>query len=115
MITYDLYMNECYIGTYTSKGIAYKLDRSPSCVTKAALHDLTICGKYKVRKSNKPVTEDEQDLRFQRKSKPLPPKKKEERKEIIKKQRRLKIVGSEHTRKTSSAGRTYCLPEWKEI
>ena len=49
MITYDLYMNECYIGTYTSKGIAYKLDRSPSCVTKAALHDLTICGKYKVK------------------------------------------------------------------
>ena len=114
-MNYDLFLQNTYSGTDTSKGIAYKLDRSPSCVTKAALHDLTICGKYKVKKSNKPVTEDEQDLRFQRKSKPLPPKKKEERKEIIRRQRRLKIIGSERTRKTSSAGRTYCLPEWKEI
>lgn len=114
-MNYDLFLQNAYVGTDTSKGIAYKLDRSPSCVTKAALHDLTICGKYKVKKSNKPVTEDEQDLRFQRKSKPLPPKKKEDRKEIIRRQRRLKIIGSEHTRKTSSAGRTYCLPEWKEI
>lgn len=74
-MNYDLFLQNDYVGTYTSKGIAYKLDRSPSCVTKAALHDLTICGKYKVKKSNKPVTEDEQDLRFQRKNKPLPPKK----------------------------------------
>lgn len=90
MITYDLYMNECYIGTYTSKGIAYKLDRSPSCVTKAALHDLTICGKYKVKKSNKPVTEDEQDLRFQRKSKSLPPKKKGRQKGNNQKAKKIK-------------------------
>lgn len=37
------------------------------------------------------------------------------RRKIITRQRKQKIVGSAAVKRTTSAGRTYCLPKWKEF
>ena len=78
-MNYDLYLHSTYIGTYTAKGVADKLDVTPGYVMKATREHKKIKNKWTTR------------------------------------QRKQKIVGSAAVKRTTSAGRTYCLPKWKEF
>lgn len=93
-MNYDLYLHDSYVGTYTAKGIADKLDVTPGYVVKATREEKKIKNKWSVKRSNRDLTEA--------------------RRKIITRQKKQKIIGSEAVPRTSSAGRTYKLPKWKE-
>ena len=86
-MNYDLYLHSTYIGTYTAKGVADKLDVTPGYVMKATREHKKIKNKWTT----------------------------DTRRKIITRQRKQKIVGSAAVKRTTSAGRTYCLPKWKEF
>lgn len=94
-MNYDLELHNKRVGTYTAKDIADKLGVTPQYVLKAASYNLKIKKKWTVSRSNRELTT-------------------EDRKTIIKKQKKLKIVGSKATIRSSSSGRTYKLPVWSE-
>ena len=94
-MNYDLYLHSTYIGTYTAKGVADKLDVTPGYVMKATREHKKIKNKWTTIRSDRELTDT--------------------RRKIITRQRKQKIVGSAAVKRTTSAGRTDCLPKWKEF
>ena len=94
-MNYDLYLHSTYIGTYTAKGVADKLDVTPGYVMKATREHKKIKNKWTQIRSDRELTDT--------------------RRKIITRQRKQKIVGSAAVKRTPSAGSAYCLPKWKEF
>lgn len=99
IINYDLFFKGKYIGTYTAKMIAKKLELNYEYVTLSARQGKTMKKNWKAVKSDKELTKKRQAVIDHQK--------------IVRMQKRLKVTDSIRPERTSSAGRTYKLPVWR--
>lgn len=56
-MNYDLYLHSTYIGTYTAKGVADKLDVTPGYVMKATREHKKIKNKWTTIRSDRELTD----------------------------------------------------------